>query len=274
MVALLNVPQPWVLSLDRTEWQFGQTTYNILMLSVVHQGVAFPRLWTMLDHRGNSNTTERIALIERFLKWFPDAQIQDLMADREFLGQQWFRDLLSYPRIRFRIRIRESEKLGDGRRDLRASIVFADLAIGESKVLARRVWGTWVFVAGLRLEDDSLLLVATMDNPDSAISDYANRWSIETLFGILKTRGFCLESTHLNDSKRLSKLVALLTLALCWAHQIGEWLTERKPIVLKKHGRKAKSVFRTGFDYLRRIVLNLESRTEDFLRVLLFLSCT
>ena len=151
VIALLKIPQPWVLSLDRTEWQFGQTTYNILMLGVVYQGVAFPLVWTMLDKRGNSNTTERIALIERFLKWFPDAEIQDLMADREFLGQQWFRYLLTYPRIRFRIRIRESENLDDGRRDLKARIVFADLAMGESKILARRVWGNWVFVAGLRL---------------------------------------------------------------------------------------------------------------------------
>lgn len=74
-----------------------------------------------------------------------------------------------------RIRIRESEKLTDGRRDLRANIVFAALAVGESKVLAQQVWGTWVFVVGLWLEDGSLLLVATMDNPDSALSDYANR---------------------------------------------------------------------------------------------------
>jgi hypothetical protein len=42
VIALLHIPQPWVLSLDRTEWQFGQTTYNILMLGVVYQDVAFP----------------------------------------------------------------------------------------------------------------------------------------------------------------------------------------------------------------------------------------
>lgn len=129
-------------------------------------------------------------------------------------------------------------------------------------------------LAGLRLEDGSLLLVATMDHPGTVLAHYVQRWSIETLFGILKPRGFCLESTHLNDSERLSKLVALLTLALCWAHQIGDWLIQQKPIAIKKHGRKAKSIFRTGFDYLRRIVLNLESFAENFVRVLQFLSCT
>ena len=36
----MNIPQPWVLSTDRTEWSFGKTRFNILMLGVVHNGVA------------------------------------------------------------------------------------------------------------------------------------------------------------------------------------------------------------------------------------------
>ena len=33
------------------------------MLGIVHEGVAFPVMWTMLDKRGNSNSDERIALV-------------------------------------------------------------------------------------------------------------------------------------------------------------------------------------------------------------------
>ena len=62
--------------------------------------------------------------------------------------------------------------------------------------------GQWVYIAALRLEDHSLLVVATQKAPQSAITDYAKRWGIETLFGIFKTRGFCLESTHFTDSER------------------------------------------------------------------------
>lgn len=46
IVALMSIPQPWVLSLDRTEWSFGQTRFNIFMLGVVHQVVAYPLVWT------------------------------------------------------------------------------------------------------------------------------------------------------------------------------------------------------------------------------------
>lgn len=42
LVTLMELPQPWVLSLDRTNWSFGRIHFNILMLSVVHEGVGYP----------------------------------------------------------------------------------------------------------------------------------------------------------------------------------------------------------------------------------------
>ena len=117
-------------------------------------------------------------------------------------------------------------------------------------------------------------MVATQRAPQSAITDYAKRWSIETLFGIFKTRGFCLESTHLTHAERLSKLLALLSLALCWVFLTGEWLHHLKPLTIKKHGRQAKSLFRYGFDHLRNIMLNLDQKMDEFLDALQFLSCT
>ena len=53
-----------------------------------------------------------------------------------------------------------------------------------------------------------------------------------------------------------------------------ERIRDRKPIVVKKHGRKAKSIFRYGFDYLRSIFLNLDESNADFVQSLQFLSCT
>ena len=276
VVKLMDIPEPWVLSLDRTNWQFGQTTFNILTLGIVHQGVAFPVLWWMLDQKGNSNTDERIELIEEITTLFPERTIAYLTADREFLGHDWFGYLLKQPLIPFRIRVRASDGLSDGRRTLKASVVFQHLKVQQSQTLPkrRRLWGYWLYVAAVRLEDNDLLVVVTPNSPATAIADYANRWGIETLFGIFKTRGFCLESTHFTDAERLSKLFALLTLALCWAFRTGQWLHQTNPLKLKKHGRRTKSLFRYGFDHLRRIVLNLEQESESFLNALKLLSCT
>ncbi|NJM64785.1 MAG: IS4 family transposase [Leptolyngbyaceae cyanobacterium CRU_2_3] len=275
-MTLMRIPEPWVLSIDRTEWQFGDCIFNILMLGVVHQGVAFPLVWCLLDKRGNSNTHERIDLFNQFLARFEGHQIACLTADREFLGQGWFEYLLTEPLTPFRIRIRQNHTLSDGHQRLSVRTLFQDLQVGQHKVLRhqRSLWGQWVYIAALRLDDGELLVVATQSAPKSAIADYAKRWGIETLFGIFKTRGFCLESTHLTDPERLSKLLALLSLALCWVFLTGEWLHRLKPLTLKKHGRRAKSLFRYGFDYLRNIVLNLERKMDEFLNVLQFLSCT
>jgi len=101
----------------------------------------------------------------------------------------------------------------------------------------------------LRLDDGDLL---APPHTVGLVRDYALRWGIETLFGILKTRGFCLQSTHFTDPDRLRQLFALLTLALV-----------------------SKSLFPLGFDHLRHLILNPSlPNHRDFLHSLQFLSCT
>ena len=86
IVALVDIPQPWILSTDRTEWSFGQIRFNILILGIVHDGVAYPVVWEMLEKKGNSDSEERMDLLDRFDKIFPDAQVAYLCGDREFVG--------------------------------------------------------------------------------------------------------------------------------------------------------------------------------------------
>jgi len=276
VIEMMEIPEPWVLSLDRTQWQFGSKVFNILTLGIVYQGVAFPLLWWMLDKKGNSNTTERIDLIREFVELFCKYKIDYLSADREFLGHDWLGYLLSQSTMSFRIRIRETELLGDGKHQLSTRIVFSHLQIGQKSLLKRKriLWGHQVYIGALRLEDNSLLTIIAPHYCHTIIDDYAQRWGIETLFGIFKSRGFNLEDTHLLDSERLSRLFALLTIALCWAYRTGEWLSHQKPILIKTHGRKAQSIFRYGFDYLRHVLLNLDEHQADFRQSLQFLSCT
>lgn len=82
-----------------------------------------------------------------------------------------------------RIRIWENHTLNDGRQSLPVRTVFQDLQVGQHKVLRhqRQLWGHWVYIAALRLEDASLLVIATQTVPKLAIADYAKRWGVETL---------------------------------------------------------------------------------------------
>lgn len=265
VVNLLGVKGPWELSLDRTNWKFGATDINILMLGIVHQGIAYPIVWLMLPKNGNSHTDERITLMEIFIDLFGKDQVKCLLGDREFVGNPWLM-WLRRQGLDFRMRIHENYQISNSRGHLvSAWKLFAHTRINTPLVLpqSRRMWGEQWYFSGCYLGHGEYLIIVTPELTETAVEDYARRWEIETLFAAMKTRGFCLEQTHMTDPERLSRLVALLAITFCWCHKIGEWLHEQKPLKLKKHGRKPKSIFRLGFDHLRRIITNFTNFNQD-----------
>ena len=80
---------PYQLSIDRSNWKFGEADINIFMLGIIYEGVAYPLLFSTLPKRGNSNTKERIELIERYISLFGIETIDAILADREFVGEDW-----------------------------------------------------------------------------------------------------------------------------------------------------------------------------------------
>lgn len=274
IVKLIKQEGPWILSLDRTNWKLGKSNLNVLMLGIVYKGIAFPIFWQLLDKQGNSNTKERKAIINQFIQVFGVSSILYLCADREFVGKDWFR-YLKRNKIDFRIRIRANTLIPNVRGEQRnAWQLFASARINEVIVLQqqRTILSVPLYFSGMKLKGGEYLIIASLNFSANPVKDYANRWGIETLFGCLKSRGFRLEETHITDLSRIKKLIGLLAIAFCWAHLVGQWLASINPIKIKKHGRPAKSIFRLGFDFLRRIFINFF--LPDFIRVCRFLSCT
>jgi hypothetical protein len=279
VIKWLGIRAPFVIAVDRTDWYLGETPLNILMLSLVYKGVAFPLLWTVLEKKGCSDTAERIALLEKYRRLFGTASIDFVTADREFIGRDWFR-YLRREQLPYRIRIKENLKVTTARGDKKVAArnLFRTQRVGVGVLLTgrREVLGVEVSLMGMRTPECEYVIVASSEETTAILRDYSLRWKIETLFGCLKTRGFCLEETHVTARERLEKLLALLTVAYCWAYLSGEWLVRSKPLQVKKHGRLAKSLFRHGFDYLRRILCNQDSPTKriDFIGLCSLLSCT
>lgn len=272
--------EPWILTMDRTNWKFGEKDINILMLAVAYKGIAIPLIWTLLPKRGNSNHEERITLMERFLELFGREKIAMLLADREFVGIQWV-DWLCNEKIPFVIRIRNDARLKRNGRDkgIHARNHFRHLPLSQSHHLGLRfVYGRKLNVSGMRItgRDTHVIVISSGVEPEKAITHYARRWEIETLFGCLKSRGFDLEATHMSDPAKIGKLVGILGIAFVWAYQMGEWLNEIQPIKIKKHGRKAKSLFRHGLDYLGELLMHwfLPGNKKRLRHALGFLACT
>ena len=229
---------PWRLAMDRTNWQFGKADVNFLVLGVAWRGVALPLFWTVLDKPGNSDTAARIALMERFLGVFGAGRVAALLADREFVGEDWFR-WLHKNGIPFHQRLKRNTLVPNAwNRMMRLDVLFGSLKPGESHRLlgCRPVWGCFVPLSALRLDDGDFLFIASSGAPQAeALDAYAGRWQVETLFGCLKSRGFNLEDTHLTHPERLAKLMGLLALAFAWTCRTGELLHDGpSPIRQKK----------------------------------------
>lgn len=279
VIALIGLRPPFTITIDRTDWYLGETPLNVLLLGVASQGISFPLVWTILEKKGCSDTQERIALTQDYLRLFGRQSIAFICADREFVGVDWLA-FLCRERLPFRLRLRENLLVENSRHSRRVAArnLFRTQPAGTGVLLAgaRLVLGQRLFVMGLRRSDGEYVIVASAEESDLLLADYARRWGVETLFGCLKTRGFCLEATHVTDPERLRKLIALMALCFCWAYRAGQWLARTEPLKIKKHGRLAKSIFRHGFDYLRRILCNQDCLPERiaFQRLCKLLSCT
>lgn len=277
VVKLLGVEGPWTLSLDRTNWKFGKAELNLLVLGIVHQGIAYPVVWWSLDKAGNSSTEERIAVLEILLDLFGKEQIACLVADREFVGRAWL-GWLRKEKINFHLRVHANYLVANGRgKMVHAYKLFRSTRVNTPLVIQqpRRMWGDEWYFSGCYLGSGEYLILVSPTLAEDAVEQYAKRWEIETLFAALKTRGFCLEATHLTDPDRLDRLFALLALTFCLCHKLGEWLHQQKALKLKKHGRKPKSLFRRGFDHLRRLIVNFTNfDLVAWQKVIELLSCT
>jgi hypothetical protein len=259
VLSILPHKPPYRLTMDRTNWKFGETDINILVLAIVYQGVAFPILYKMMPKFGNSSTRERIELMENFIRLFGVDCIDCLLADREFIGDQWLA-YLNQRHIRYHIRIRENFWVvipRNGHR-IKASWLFNRLMINQFCFHSDIVYvnGQLCYLSASRIKNKEgkpeLQIIVSFNKPEESQALYKERWQIESAFKALKTSGYNIEYTHLTDLNRINKLLTLIIFAFTWAYITGVYLDTIQPIKIKKHGRRAKSIFKYGLTYLAK----------------------
>ncbi len=176
--SLLPHEGKYTLSIDRTNWKFGQVNINIFMLGVVYKGVAFPLLFSMLDKRGNSNSKERIDLLNRYIKLFGKDTIECLVADREFIGEQWLK-YLNDEKIRYYIRIRNNFKvyLPDKNKTVKAFWLFDSNKVNEFIFYRKivRLNGQLCYLSGSKLLKGEYLILVSFNKPEQADFYYKQR---------------------------------------------------------------------------------------------------
>jgi Transposase DDE domain len=245
------------LTLDRTNWKFGVVDINFLILGMYWKGTSLPLLWTLLPHSGNSTQAERCTLINRFLVAFQSYtdthRISGLLADREFIGKDWFR-FLRRKHIPVCIRLK-SNTLVNGQPIHHRFKYMNPGQIWSQSTYPVTVYGVKVYLAACFTPKGEVLYLATASrHSTTALAQYARRWGAECLHQALKGRGFNFEDTHLVHPERLSVLLVVLSIALIWCCCSGEQSAQEVEIKVLAHGRPEKSLFRHGLDAIQEAI--------------------
>ncbi len=256
ILACLPAKPKLTLILDRTNWQLGQATVNVLVLSVLYQTTAIPLLWEFLPHGGSSSQTNRIDLLEDVLSLVPAQRIECVLADREFIGESWF-EFLSVCDISLCIRLRD-----DSRTDLgQVKTCFEALKPGVEIV----VYGVQLNVMAVLSDVGQRVVIASSLPSWQILGVYRTRFRVECMFRFLKSKGFRWEETHMLLHDRLDRLVCLLVIVFVWCVLVGH----QGLIRFNKYGRLVRARFSLGLSLLTRAFCQAGTVFEGFVRLLL-----
>lgn len=279
IINLLDLSDCVYVVMDRTNWKIGKVNINILYIGLLlPNGCFVPILFDPLDKRGNSNTNERTSILERFCALWQQQGLQKgvLLADREFIGVDWFCNILKAG-FSLVIRLRVTDYYNDLCTQRNLSTEKMD------KLIAHSVKRYGFFRAQIVLNGQTLYyivlpfsvtqqrnkgekyLILLSDNPNvkEVGAQYQKRWKIEVFFLNVKTNGFNLEDLNLTCPEKIQLMLAML--ALLYALIMKEHLIHAKQIKVKQFKTctaNAISIFRNSYDDFKLKILNINNLWE------------
>jgi hypothetical protein len=184
------------LILDGTTWEAGDKYIHLLTLCIVYKNVAVPIYWKQLNKKGgHSSQEDRKLLFTEALEIFQLSGMI-LIADREFIGEDWFR-YLTDNQIDFVVRVSKtcyklpvSKAWGSSHAYLEKRASKRKSPVGKRFTMGT---GSYSFVAVKNTRKDEkepvLFLVSSLTDFAKIAAIYKVRWKIETCFRQLKTKG-------------------------------------------------------------------------------------
>jgi hypothetical protein len=246
--------------LDATEWSIGKFKLHCLFLAIDYKGVAIPLYFKLYNHKGVLSEEERIDFIKK-AKVFSVLNQLTIIADREFIGSNWFTCFQGFS-LNFIIRIRKGQYKNEAKKDYH---VLEKQALKKGKAsslieiegLLFRLW-----MVKSKSEDQPLIYILTnLLNKREASDLYRLRWKIEFLFKHLKTNGYNLEDLRMKDLEKVRLLISIVILAFIIS--VLTAFEERKKQKVRKKRYKnntcfdAISVFKQGQSLLKHRFVTL-----------------
>jgi hypothetical protein len=273
------------LVMDGTSWKIGETSVHYLVLSVLVGQVAVPIYWVQLEKLGSSSQEERKSMFDKALSVF-DLSGMTLLADREYIGADWFKYLKS-KKIDFVIRMRLWDYEAQTNEQTGKSYVkMYQKCVSRKKIVKKQVWidgqiYTLVMMPNPKpvAEEPVCIFLTTLPDAKKAVHLYAKRWKIECLFRHLKTNGYNMEDLNLKDSGKNLLMFAVLAAAYILAIRIGIKNAPKIAVNKYKDGSEwpETSVFREGLarltpicyrfiEFIKFVISAISTKNSPFLQ--------
>ena len=258
------------LTLDGTTWQCGQIKIQLLVLSLVYRGISLPLCWVDLAKKGHSNQQERKRLLQMASKLY-DLRGFCLLADREYVGRDWFAfldDLGLFFIIRLSRQDYKHEVSAGGKsygsllkKALTSKLVSQDVRIGL---------GCYQFVATCHQDGPDgadplvILLTNTTWAKQKVVAQYRIRWCTEPLFRHLKSNGFDLEAMGFENRQKIRLLVAIVVVlyVICVAEGLKHFERTGRKRYANGSQYGSESVFRVGYGVVATHLATIELFVE------------
>ena len=221
------------------------------------KGVAVPVYFRIYTHKGVLSEQERISFIRKSLSVL-DLRGKLLIADREFIGKEWFA-FLSENQIDFLIRLRKGiyQQWVDLQKDQYEKLQKRALKKGYAQAqftLEKQPYRLEMYRSPSEKEPLVYLLTNRLWKKRIG-KQYRKRWKIEYCFKHLKTNGFNLEQVAFQDTNKIRLLISFVIVAYILAIEQGILQEKHKPVrhIRSGSGKKYRSVsvFRDGLQKLK-----------------------
>ena len=261
---------------DRTNWKRGVKNINLLTIGGLSRGIFLPLCWMQLDKQGNSNFEDRKQLIERFINLLKSKAVDTysmvLLADREFIGVEWFQYLIEQ-KLHFVIRLKAKMyfelQTFEGKK--RTSLKYFNKYVERFGIYAipMKLNGySYSFIIIKNPKHDPkepyIYFISDLTDAKAIANHYLKRWKIECAFKHLKTNGFNIENANLKNDLKIELLMAVVVFAYVVA--VKEGILNMNTIKIKKYNNGKEylsvSVFRTGYTILQSLCKKINQFIE------------
>lgn len=261
------------LNLDGTKWDYGDGSIHLLTLCIIIGDVSVPIWWEDIEKAGHSSQKERITYLKAAMEKY-DLGGMILLADREYIGRQWFKELEDQG-LYFVIRVKEGiyhDEINRGK-GLGWSVMKARaLKKKKGKKISKKIILNGISMHYIILknprpnaEDELIFLLSNWTSATQASKMYELRWQIEVCFKHFKSNGLNLEDMNVQGKEKRHLMMAISVLVYIIIIREGILEEHRaKSISIKKDSRtgfyyRTISIFRKGLSAIRKKVFNLKS---------------